>query len=222
MSVMIGDKSIVASIDIDAQYGFSPACPDELPIPDAHEIVSELNKQATFASIRVGTKDAHPREAVWVATLDAPPLTPIEGKHVDVRWPVHCVPGTKGFESLEGLPHPSEYDFFVWKGVEVDMHPYGGCYHDLAEKLSTGLIEFLRDKQISTLLIGGLATDYCVKSTALQLQRAGFKVIVNLAACRGLTLLTTQKAIDDMRQQGILILSSCQELQPLSLEVSHV
>lgn len=212
MSVIIVRPETVASLDIDAQYGFTPECPLELPVPEAVSIVDELNQQATFARIRIGTKDAHPREAIWVANEAYPLLSPIEGRDVDVRWPVHCVPGTKGFSLIQGLPHPTEYDFFVWKGIEPDLHPYGACYHDLKEKLSTGLIEYLHQHKITTVLIGGLATDYCVKVTALQIQRAGFHTIVNLAASRGLMPDTTQTALETMRQQGITIISSCAEI----------
>lgn len=221
MTINIGPKTTVASIDVDAQYGFSPECPNELPVPNALDIVSELNLQATYASLRIGTKDAHPREAIWVASAQNPVLTPIQGKNVDVHWPEHCVPGTKGFELLEGLPHPAEYHFFVWKGIEPDMHPYGNCYHDLDETLSTGLIEFLRAHKIKTILLGGLATDYCVKVTALQLHRAGFKTIVNLGASRGISPSTTQSAIEEMRKSGIILIHSCKELEHSLYEVSH-
>lgn len=217
----IGRPETVASIDVDAQYGFTPECPLELPVPDALSIVDELNRQATFASRRIGTKDAHPREAIWVATNEHPILSPAEGRHVDVCWPVHCVPGTKGFALIKGLPHPADYDFFIWKGVETDLHPYGACYHDLNEKVSTGLIEYLHYHQIKTVLVGGLATDYCVKITAMQLQRAGFQTIVNLAASRGLTPETTQAAIEAMRQEGIIIIHSCDALSTSSTKATY-
>ena len=74
------------------------------------------------------------------------------------------------------------------------MHPYGACFHDLQDRLSTGAIEFLRANGVSTVLVGGLATDYCVCTTALQLRRAGFEVIVNLGACRGITEQTCAQA----------------------------
>ncbi|MBD4503332.1 isochorismatase family protein, partial [Xanthomonas citri pv. citri] len=76
--------------------------------------------------------------------------------------------------------------FFVWKGVEPDLHPYGACYHDLAERRSTGVIEYLRQNGVSHVLVGGLALDYCVKNTALQLRRAGFEVLLYLPACRAI------------------------------------
>ena len=85
------------------------------------------------------------------------------------------------------------------------MHPYGSCYHDLAEKVSTGVIEYLRCHEVKTVIVGGLATDYCVKITALQLCRAGFTVLLNRAACRGVAADTTEAAIQEMARAGIKI-----------------
>ncbi len=195
-------KNRVASLDIDAQYTFTPTCPDELPVPGGDTIADELNRQAAFAAWRLGSKDAHSPQALWVSNKQQPPLSPIEGDNMDLRWPRHAVPGTRGFELLDGLPHPAEYDFFVWKGVEPDMHPYGACYHDLAGKMSTGMIEYLRDREISTILVGGLATDYCVRHTVLQLLDAGFNVVVNRSAIRGVADESSRHAIAEMIQHG--------------------
>ena len=101
----------------------------------------------------------------------------------------------------------------IWKGIEPDLHPYGACYHDLEEKLSTGLIEWLESKKVTTIIIGGLATDYCVKTTALQLQRTSkFKVIVNLSACRGIAPDTTASSIQEMNEAGILVVKETEAL----------
>ncbi|MGL5290220.1 MAG: nicotinamidase, partial [Aeromonas sp.] len=59
----------IASLDIDAQKGFTPLCPNELPVAGGSEIVAALNAQATLATLRVGSKDAHPANADW-ATRD--------------------------------------------------------------------------------------------------------------------------------------------------------
>lgn len=201
-----------AAFDVDAQYAFTPECPDELPVEGGNEIVDALNKQATFASIRVGSKDAHSPKAMWVANDKQKMFSAIAGNNVDIVWNLHAVPGTKGFELLEGLPKPTEYDFFVWKGVELDMHPYGACYHDLGNQLSTGVIEFFKVKAIETVIVGGLATDFCVKTTALQLTTAGFEVIVNLEACRGIAEESVSTAIEEMKVAGIIIISNTKEL----------
>lgn len=205
--------SRVASFDIDAQYTFTPVCPDELPVPEGTAIVEELNCQAALASVRVGSKDAHSPCAIWVATEEHPQFSAVAGEHVDIRWNQHAVPGTRGFELIAGLPHPADYDYFVWKGVEPDMHPYGACYHDLAGKLTTGVIEFLRSRQITTVLVGGLATDYCVRTTVLQLLAAGFQVVVNLGACRGIAAQTVEAAIDEMERCGAIIVSGTAQIR---------
>jgi nicotinamidase/pyrazinamidase len=195
----------IACFDVDAQKGFTPICPNDLPVQGGDEIVNALNEQAEVCEIRVGSKDAHTSGALWEATEDKPVFSEVGEVNVDIRWPKHCVMGTEGAELLDGLPKPEDYDFFVWKGIEKNLHPYGACYHDLNEKLSTGVIEFLKSKEIDTVVVGGLATDYCVKTTALQLKRAGFEVIVNLKACRGVAKETTDNAIQEMTDEGIKV-----------------
>ncbi|USE39749.1 isochorismatase family protein [Endozoicomonas sp. SCSIO W0465] len=217
----IGSRETVAAFDVDAQKCFTPLCPDELPVPDGHQIAGELNRQARLAGIRVGSKDAHPANAVWVAMKEYPQLTPITGyKNVDLRWNRHAVPGTEGFELVDGLPDVTDYDYFVWKGVEADIHPYGACFHDLEEKLSTGVIEFLKHKGVATVVVGGLALDFCVKTTALQLQRAGFQVYVNRAATRGLAESSVAGAIAELQAAGIILVESSSDLT-IADTISH-
>lgn len=201
-----------ASFDIDPQNGFTPVCPDELPVNDGTAIVPELNAQAEYARLRVVSKDAHPSTAVWKSTNDAPQFSPIEGENVDIRWNMHCVPGTKGFELIDGLPPTNAYAYTVYKGIEPDMHPYGACYHDLNDTLSTGVIEYLKQNGIDTVICGGLATDYCVKLTVLQLLKANLNVVVNLAACRGITAKGCADAINEMKAAGATTINNSKEL----------
>jgi NAD+ synthase len=175
-----------ASLDIDCQRSFTPLCPNELPVPDGDAIVDALNNQAKYGKFRVGSKDWHPANALWIANEQRPLFTSIVGSpNMDVYWNAHCMAGTEGAELLDGLPEPEEYDFMVYKGLEKDMHPYGACYHDLKETRSTGLIEFLKANGVKTVIVGGLATDFCVKATVFQLA-PHFKVLVNLDACRAI------------------------------------
>lgn len=188
----------VASLDVDCQKGFTPLCPDELPVAEADKIVPELNAQAKWAGLRIGSKDAHPANPVWLADKNHPVMSAlVEYPDADVYWPAHCVVGTKGFELLDGLPAPEEYDFFVWKGVERHIHPYGACFHDLQEKLETGIFAKLEECSIDTVIVGGIATDYCVATTCRQLLDKGFRVILNLGACRGISPDGIKKFIDD-------------------------
>jgi len=202
----------IASFDVDAQNGFTSNAPQELPVPGGEQIAPALNAMAQRASLRLGSKDAHPANAAWVVADAAQMLQPLPLANADLTWVSHCVPGTPGFELLPGLPAPIDYDYFVWKGVEPDLHPYGACYHDLAERRSTGVIEFLKVRQVQAIIVGGLALDYCVRTTALQLRRAGFEVLLYLPACRALSVEGAQAACTAMANAGIQLCGDEQAL----------
>ena len=115
--MQLPDKKYIASFDIDAQNTFTPVCPDELPVAEGDQIADELNAQAKFASLRLGSRDAHTRDALWLSDAEHAPLTPIEGHpNLDVRWPAHAIIGTKGFDFIAGLD-PKAYDFQIYKGI---------------------------------------------------------------------------------------------------------
>lgn len=210
---LLPNQERVASFDVDSQRTFTPICPDELPVPGGDEIVEELNRQARRARWRLGSKDAHSPNAVWVTDKAEKIGQPgVAGHNVEEHWPVHAVPGTEGFELLPGLPRPGDYDFFVWKGVELDMHPYGACYHDIAERMSTGVIEWLRARNVTHVLVGGLATDYCVQATARQLAEGGFSVVLNLAACRGIAEESSARAVEELSRIGVAMVDQADSL----------
>ena len=183
-------RSETASHNVDPQKGFTPLCPDELPVEDGHNIVPELIGQNKKAKYKTFSKDVHPANALWIATKEFPQFSPIEGENLDIRWKLHCASGTKGMELLDGL-NVTEYDFFIAKGFEPDMHPYSSCYHDLNKSVSTGLIEWFRDKGVKNIIVGGLALNseeipLCVGETIIDLVNVGFKVVLNMGATRWL------------------------------------
>lgn len=214
---MAFEKETTASFDVDPQRGFTPLCPAELPVTGGDEIAAELNAQATFAAVRLVSKDCHPPEAPWVAKSADEIMQPVDGDYpnLDIKWPPHCVIGTEGNCLIPGLPAELTYDLVIEKGTNPLMHPYGACYHDLTETVSTGAIEWLKKRGIVTVIVGGLATDYCVKTTALQLLRSGLRVIINLAACRGVAAETSEQAIKDLRAAGAEFVTSSAELASL-------
>ena len=215
MDFKLPASKFIAAFDIDCQNTFTPLCPKELPVPEGDTIVPELNAEATFASLRVASRDAHSPKALWLADANHAPLSPIKGHpDLDIHWPSHAIVGTKGFEFIPGL-NPTAYDFQVYKGIEIDKHPYGACYHDLANKQSTGVIEYLHEHGITTVICGGLATDYCVLNTVLQLINAGFKVILNKAACRSIAPDTTAKALAQMEKAGAMLVENAAVLSTL-------
>lgn len=203
----------IVALDVDAQKGFTPLCPLELPVPDGDGIVAELNWQAQFAKFRAMSKDVHSPGSVWEASAEHPQLEPVLGyPNVDVRWNRHCVSGTYGHELIAGLPHPSAYHFMVTKGTEKDMHPYGACYQDSAKQISTGLIEWATARGAYVFIVGGLATEFCVRETVLELLDAGFRVVLNLGACRGIFPDKVATSVEEMRQKGAFIINSAREL----------
>jgi len=198
-----------ASMDVDAQNGFTPNCPGELPVPDGDKIVEECNNNAKKAAFRYMSKDAHPYHGAWAVKND-PMLTPVGLPNVDVAWPRHCVVGTFGFELLKGLPKPSEYNFILYKGAEFDMHPCSPVYHDLGKKISTGLIEKATFDGVDTFILGGLALDYCLGEAAFDLRKAGFRVIVNLAATKAIG--DAKAFVEKAEKEGIEFVENSDEI----------
>lgn len=209
-------KGQTASFFVDAQKGFTPLCPDELPVPGGHEIVFELLELAKLATVHVASGDEHPKNAHFFADAENPQFSHAPaGSGWDVRWQPHCVIGTRGAELLDGLPPKSAYDLYIPKGTQIDKHPYGALYYDLHDSEATGVVELLRARGVSLVLVGGLATDYCVKNTVLQLCRHGFAVVVDLAACRGIAQNTVAAAIADMHAAGAVVVPDVQALRAM-------
>jgi nicotinamidase/pyrazinamidase len=208
----ISKNELTASIEVDPQKGFTPICPNELPVFNGHLIVDELNRQALKTTFRIFSKDIHPENAIHIATEEYPQFSEVRGdyKNMDIHWNKHCICGTKGSELLDGLPKAEDYDFFVAKGFEPTMHPYSACYHDLEKKISTGLIEWLKVKGIKTVVVGGLALDYCVFETVKDLIRSNIFVIVNKSATKSIG--DFSEAVNKLRSLGCEFIECAEEL----------
>ncbi|OAJ94193.1 isochorismatase family protein [Vibrio bivalvicida] len=207
------DLTKTASIDVDPQKGFSELCPKELPVQGALEIVDELKRNHSKASVRLVSRDMHPPGAAWEAETPEKMLEPVGLPEVDIKWNPHCVVGTSGVELLPGLPEIRDYDFQINKGIDPDAHPYGAFYHDQADTLSTGGIEFLRAKQIETVIVGGLALDFCVKKSIEQLVEAGFKVILNLASTRAVFPDNANNVANALVEKGVILIEDAKGLE---------
>ena len=213
--------AVTASMNVDPQKGFTPLCSKELPVPDGENIVEELVGQNFICGKKLVSKDVHPKNGEWIVSKEYPQLSPVVGfPDVDIHWNRHCESGTKGMELLDGLPKMSEYDFFVGKGFEPDLHPYSACYHNLSKTISTGLIEWLNQHDISTVVVGGLAlnvedTPLCVGETVIDLCKAGFQVILDMGSVRGLGSPEGQENFLKMLsgKHGVLIVNSYKEIE---------
>jgi nicotinamidase/pyrazinamidase len=192
-----------ALIVVDVQNDF---CPDgALAVGGGHEVVAPINRlMRDFATV-VLTQDWHPADHIGFAD-NHPGGTPFETVEVSygaqVLWPVHCVQGTPGADFHPDLD-ADRADLIIRKGARRDIDSYSAFFEN-DRKTRTGLAGYLRDRQISKLVLVGLATDFCVAYSALDAAGLGFEVSVVLEACRGIDLGGSLAAqLGAMREAGI-------------------
>jgi len=120
-----------------------------------------------------------------------------------VLWPDHCVQGTRGASLAPGLNVTSIARTFQ-KGTDPRIDSYSGFF-DNGHRRSTGLGEFLKECKIQDVYVMGLATDYCVRATALDALQLGFSTYLIEDACRGVELSAgdVKRAIVEMEKAGV-------------------
>jgi nicotinamidase/pyrazinamidase len=149
------------------------------------------------------TQDWHPADHISFYT-NHPGRKPFEV--VDVRnskqvlWPPHCVQST---ENAKLLLDEALFDAVVKKGKDRRYDSYSGFQDDGGAR--TELDDLLRNRGIRELIVYGIATDYCVKATALDAAKAGYTVAVLAGLSRGVAPDTTDKALQEMQANGIAI-----------------
>ena len=167
-----------ALIVVDVQHDFIDGT---LAVPGAAEIIEPL--KALLA-------DAEANGDLIVATADWHPSSHCSFVDNGGTWPRHCEAGTHG-----AALHPVVADaaqVLAFKGCYPNLEAYSGF-------AGTLLLETLRDHDVTDVTIAGLATDYCVKATALDAIKHGFKVKLALDACRGVNEKTTEAALREIR-----------------------
>lgn len=193
---------------VDLQNDFLPG--GALAVPHGDEIIPLVEEMVFYPfDLIVATKDWHPADhgSFFSNHPDKRVGDHVELAGVDqVLWPVHCVQGTWGAEFGPGWDS-TQIDKIIYKGIETDIDSYS-TFFDNAERRSTGLETYLRDKCVKELYIAGLATDYCVKYTVLDAIQLGFQPYVIVDACRGIDLdkNDTHKALQVMQKAGAILL----------------
>jgi nicotinamidase/pyrazinamidase len=154
--------------------------------------------------ILFATQDWHPKDHVSFYPnhpgRKAFEVIQIEGKD-QVLWPPHCVQGTA---KAKVLLDNNAFLAIVKKGQDPRYDSYSGFQDDGGQE--TDMDRILKRNKIKRLVIYGIATDYCVKATAMDAKEAGYDVIVIKGLSRGVSPDTTQKALDEMESKGITIL----------------
>jgi nicotinamidase/pyrazinamidase len=195
-----------ALILVDLQNDFLPG--GALGVPGGDEVIPLANRLMDDFEIIVATQDWHPPEHGSFAANHP-------GRHVfenidlhglpHTLWPVHCVQGTPGAEFAPDLDAGRITRVFR-KGTRPEVDSYSGLF-DNGRRHSTGLAEWLREQGVTRVTVCGIATDYCVKFTALDAVAEGFDVTLHLPACRGVDLQAGDiaAAVEAMREKGVRI-----------------
>ncbi len=195
-----------ALIIVDVQNDFCPG--GALAVEGGDKIIAVINTLQLEFDLVVATQDWHPGDHKSFAGnhpgKKAGDMIPLEGL-TPVLWPDHCVQGTVGAELCADL-NKNKIKTIIQKGTDPGIDSYSGFF-DNEHRKSTGLDEFLRKHGVDEVGICGLATDYCVKFTALDAVSLAYKTSVILNACRGVDLCPgdVQQAIEEMRNAGVLI-----------------
>jgi nicotinamidase/pyrazinamidase len=135
------------------------------------------------------TQDWHPGDHVSFAANHAgkQPFQTIELDYgTQVLWPTHCVQGTAGAEFHGGLD-VTRASLVVRKGFRRGIDSYSALFEN-DHRTPTGLLGYLRERELKTVFVAGLALDFCVRFSAEDARKAGFEVVVIEDACRGIDL----------------------------------
>ncbi|MBB3381915.1 MULTISPECIES: bifunctional nicotinamidase/pyrazinamidase [unclassified Rhizobium] len=196
---------------IDIQNGFCPG--GNLPVPEGDEIVpiaNELIDSGKYDLI-IASQDWHPADHGSFASAH-PGKKPFEigmlsGKP-QMMWPDHCVQNTED-AALHPDLHLTSVDFIQQKGQNPAVDSYS-AFRDNDQAALTGLAAYLRNKGVTELDLCGLATDYCVKFSALDAVEMLPGVTVRFIedASRGIDPAGVKSAIDEMRARGVAVISS--------------
>jgi nicotinamidase/pyrazinamidase len=194
MTVDYGSRTALVVVDVQNDFA------------DADGSLYVRDSAAAIAAVNEAVKAAKDAGATVVYTQDwHPPDTPHFAKDGGT-WPVHCVAGTWGAELHPDLVVDGER---VRKGTGGEDGYSGFTMADpeTGATSSTGLAELLRSHDVEDVVVVGLATDYCIKATALDAVELGFPATVVTAAVRAVDLETGdgERALDEMRAAGVAL-----------------
>jgi nicotinamidase/pyrazinamidase len=202
-------RAMRALILVDLQYDFCPG--GALAVARGDEPVEIANRLLPYFSTIVATQDWHPADHQSFAPQH-PGRRPGDLIDLDglpqVVWPPHCVQNSHGAELHAGLARDKLTEVFR-KGTDRSIDSYSGFF-DNGHRKSTGLAEWLRERWITRVYVMGLATDYCVKATALDARELGFDTWVIEDGCRPVELHAGDgdRALAAMRAAGCTIVES--------------
>jgi nicotinamidase/pyrazinamidase len=205
------DFAASALIEIDVQNDFCPG--GALAVSRGDGVVAPLNRLAVRFAVAGGrviaTQDWHPAGHVSFAAShrgknagDAVDLPDVKGQ---ILWPVHCVQNSEGAAFHRGLDL-APVNLVLRKGFRENLDSYSAFFEN-DRATPTGLDGFLKGLSITTLVIGGLAADYCVLYSALDAAALGYKTAVLSDAVRGVGFPegSVERAFALLQEAGVVI-----------------
>jgi nicotinamidase/pyrazinamidase len=205
--IVLGQQT-TAVIVVDMQGDFTTYKNGSLAVAGTDKaFVDKVQKSTEELSAKgypiYGTQDWHPENHISFFSNHAgkKPFEVIQIEdRTQVLWPPHCVQGT---ENARVLTDNNLFLAIVKKGQDTRYDSYSGFQDDGGAK--TEMNQILHKNGIKELIVYGLATDYCVKATAIDAVDAGYKVTVIEGLSKGVAPETTAKALEEMKAKGILI-----------------
>ena len=195
-------RSDTALIMIDIQNDFCPG--GNLAVEGGDQIVPRINRLQKDFAVRVLTQDWHPaNHSSFAANQQAEPFTVVDMPYgPQVLWPTHCVQGSEGADFHPDL-ETDRADLIIRKGFRPAIDSYSAFFEN-DHKTRTGLEGYLRERGVHDLVMVGLATDFCVRFSAVDAAKLGFHVTVLEGACRAIDLDgSLAEARRDMLDHGV-------------------
>jgi len=201
-------KGKIAVIVLDIQGDFTTWKKGSLAVSGTDEafvkkVMNITQKLGEKGYLLFGTQDWHPAEHVSFFS-NHEGKKPFEAIQIEnqtqVLWPPHCIQGT---ENARVLLDNNLFMAIVKKGQDKRYDSYSGFQDDGGTK--TEMNRILKRNGISDLIIYGIATDYCVKATAIDAANAEFKVTVVGGLSKGVAPETTAGALKEMEAKGITV-----------------
>jgi len=196
-------RSDTALIMIDIQNDFCPG--GALAVSGGDEIISRVNRLQKDYAVRVLTQDWHPADHASFADNQpgADAFSVIDMPYgPQVVWPTHCVQGSDGSRFHKEL-ETDRADLIIRKGFRSAIDSYSAFFEN-DHKTATGLEGYLRERGVHELVMVGLATDFCVRFSAVDAAKLGFGVTVLEGACRAIDMDgSLQDARRDMLEYGV-------------------
>lgn len=172
---------------VDVQHDFCPG--GGLAVPDGDAVVPVINRLAGGFDHVVLTQDWHPADHRSFASnhSGAAPFSQIEMPYgLQTLWPDHCIQKTAGADLHEDLD-VGHAEMIIRKGFRRDIDSYSAFFEN-DQKTPTGLGGYLRERGFERVYLVGLATDFCVRFSAVDARRLDFEAVMIESGCRAIDM----------------------------------